>query len=116
MCDFEIVDVADIVEGGTEEDDEDHDDGGGKKGRGQDIYLEEYSRYNNLEEFKESEVYKEIKEEMSRKSNRPTAEARKETYVCKYSQKKSFFKCKRQRITSLFLSTILRERRLRILS
>ena len=118
MCNFEIFDVADIVEGGTEEEEEeeDHDDEGGKKGRGQDIYLEEYSRYDNLDEFKESEVQKEIKEVMSQKSNRPTAEARKEMYVNKYSQKKSSFKCKRQRITSLFLSTILRERRLRILS
>ena len=63
MCDFEIFDVADIVEGGTEEEEEeeDHDDEGGKKGRGQDIYLEEYSRYDNLEEFKESEDTKKLK-------------------------------------------------------
>ena len=95
LSNLEIVDVADIVEE-VEEDSEEIRQDDGKKGRGADIHLEEFAYFKDHIEYKESEVYAEIKEFMSRKSNRPTLVARKEQWVCRFSHKRGFQICKRQ--------------------
>ena len=96
LLDIDIVDVADIVEEVEENDEEQDIEDVQKKGRGADILLEEFAHFANPKEYKESDVFSEIKELMSRKSNRPTLDARKEQWVCKYSQKRGYKVCKRQ--------------------
>ena len=90
---LEIVDVADAD---FDDDDIDEDDNVVKKGRGKDIYLDEYATFEGPDQFKQSDVYKELKEFMTRRKNWKTSEARKEMYVCKFSQKRGYQVCRRQ--------------------
>ena len=59
LSNLEIVDVADIVEE-VEEDSEEIRQDDGDKGRGADIYIEEYAHFEDHLKYKESEVYVEL--------------------------------------------------------
>ena len=67
-----------------------------KKGRGADLVLEEYASFEKPEVFKASDIFKEIKELMTKKKDWKTMEARKQQYVCKYSQRRGYKVCCRQ--------------------
>ena len=87
---FYIVDVADGCEFEIEGEEV------RKKGRGKDIYLVEYATFEKPERFKFSKVFNEIKESMTKKKEWKTMEARKEQYICKFSQKRGYKVCLRQ--------------------
>ena len=94
---FEIVDVADGGEVEIEgEDREEEFEEVRKKGRGADLVLEEYASFEKPEVFKASDIFKEIKELMTKKKDWKTMEARKQQYVCKYSQRRGYKVCRRQ--------------------
>ena len=69
-----------------------------KKGRGQDTYLEEYKRFSNVKEFKDDVVWEEMASLMTRRKKWNTDLARKEAWVCKFSQRRGYKICKRQYI------------------
>ena len=67
-----------------------------KKGRGPDTYLEEFKRFANPKEFKEDVVWEEIGSSMTRRKKWNTDLGRKESYVCKFSQRRGYKVCKKQ--------------------
>ena len=94
---FEIVVVVDGGEVEIEgEDREEEVEEVRKKGRGADLVLEEYASFEKPEVFKASDIFKEIKELMTKKKDWKTMEARKQQYVCKYSQRRGYKMCRRQ--------------------
>ena len=67
-----------------------------RRGRGPDLEMEELIRFNSPEEYKEHAISKEIDEVMTRKKVWITPQAEKRSYVCKFSQKRGYTKCKKQ--------------------
>ena len=65
----------------------------GKKVRGKDIEWIEVARYSTILEYKESLVYKEIKEKFSCMRKRSPEYADTEHFVCKYARKVGYVPC-----------------------
>ena len=65
----------------------------GKKVRGKDIEWIEVARYSTILEYKESLVYKEIKEKFSCMRKRSPEYADTEHFVCKFSRKVGYVPC-----------------------
>ena len=97
-----LDDLNDVSDTGLEEEveeefgEEEQEEEAPRRGRGPDLEMEELFRFNSPEEFKEHEIFKEIEDVMTRKKVWMTPEAEKKSYVCKFSQKRGFKKCKRQ--------------------
>ena len=67
-----------------------------RKGRGQDTNLEEYLEFEDPQSFKQHKVHEEIWTAMTRRKSWETNMGRKESYACKFSQKRGYKVCKRQ--------------------
>ena len=96
---FEAFDVSDV---GLEEEEEQEEEQEEQpveevvKGRGADLYMEEYAEFDNLEAFKGDALYAELGREFTKRKTWEIQGARKETYVCKFSQRRGYKTCKMQ--------------------
>ena len=66
------------------------------KGRGADLYMEEYAEFEDLETFKAHPLHAELAKEFTKRKTWEIQGARKESYVCKYSQRRGYKTCRRQ--------------------
>ena len=66
------------------------------RGRGKDIDWQDYLLFRSPEQYKSSELFKEISEIMTMKKDWKNKESRCKNYICKYSEKRGWKKCPRQ--------------------
>ena len=74
----------------------------GKKVRGKDIEWIEVARFTTILEYKESQIYKEIKEKFSCMKKRSPEYADTEHFVCKHSRKVGYIPCPVQYMVVFF--------------
>ena len=102
MSDSDSDDYVDIANENLETDEEVDDfnevdqaqnNNSGRKGRGPDINWVEIAQYSNKSKYMESEYYKDIKDNFTKRRGRETEYADTEHYTCKHARKVGYVKC-----------------------
>ena len=92
----DFVDASEMVGPDEELDENEDEEDVSKKTRGKDIEWLDYEMFQGPDEYKQSNLRKELKEMMMRKKKWTNKESRNENFICKYHSKKGWKQCPRQ--------------------